>query len=128
MSLGSWVPARAFDAQVAETSIPAASSFVSIGGRCQFAEVRLRLTGETGALGTGSTNPTAVTLSIWREWGGKADRVGQITAPVVSNVVQPVEPLIVEVWASAIYVTVASFVGGSTPTLAGTVDARGLAH
>jgi hypothetical protein len=128
MSLGSWVAARAFDAQVAETGIPAVSSFVSLGGRAQFAEVRLRLTGETGALGTGSTGPSAVTISIWREWGGKVDRVGQLTAPVVSNVVQPVEPLIVEVWASAVYVTVASFVSGTSPTLTGTVDARGLAH
>lgn len=122
-----WRTLRTLVAQVAETTPSDASSFVDLKEFAEDVEVRLANGGSTGA-----TGPSAVVLRFWRATKDDAgsdviERIGSdltlsVSANAVSNLVVPT--VLQKFRADRIYATVLSFTGGSTPTLAGTVQFR----
>lgn len=133
MSQFEWTAARVFAATQAEAaSVAQGATFVTMDGTAKTVEVRLRWGTETSPLTTGATNPTGVTVAVWRRGiiGGttRIDKLGTIFATVAANVVLNRETVVFEnVYAEGIYVTAESFVAGASPALTGTVDFRVLA-
>jgi hypothetical protein len=133
MSQFEWTAARVFAATTPEaTSTVQAATFVSMEGTAKTVEIRLRWGTDTSPLTTGATNPTGVTLAVWRKGnvGGteRVDKLGTIFASVSSNVVLNRETVVFEnVNAEKIYVSAEGFVAGTVPALTGTVDFRVLA-
>lgn len=133
MILGNWTTIRAFSATQAEaTSVAQAATFVSLGTLGPQIEVR----GQWGAdgndsdanpLGTGATNPTGVTVAIWRKREGKIDKLGTMFFSVSSNSIVARETAIFDFDARDAYATVDGFVAGATPTLTGYLEARVIA-
>lgn len=120
-----WKLARTFTAQTAESAAPSAGDFVTLpqGGKsygdgARQSKVELSI----GTLTFGGTvAASAVTLAIWRLSGGRIDRVGSI---VCVTGVTPDSPLI-DFNGESICIRAESFTGGTAPTVAGTVYARG---
>ena len=97
----------------------------------RYVEVRARADGETSAVTVGGTaDPTAVEITIWRQYGGsgdeaKIDPIGTLDLSVTSSACDPAIPVQFEVWgAGKFYATASGFTGGTAPTVSGIIEAR----
>lgn len=114
----SWQTVRTLSGQAAEgTSAPSVSAgFVGIGdGAVPRVEIRVR----SGSL---ANSPTSVTLSVWRKSGGAVDKLGTFT--ISSDDIATPVPQLFEIYDPLVYVLVESFVGGTSPTITATIEAR----
>lgn len=112
-----WTTIRTLTAQIGEvTTTPDAATMVDLGQSAPRLEVRLNAGASTPSA------PTTITLHVWRDSEG-IDKIGTIDI-AVADVAASI-PKLFEFGARRCYVTV-SFTGGATPTLTGTIQARGV--
>ncbi len=110
-----WTAVRTLTEQEAEAGVPDAEIFVGGGESAPRHELRL-------AEGVLDGAPSSVTLAVWRVSGGRVDKIGtwEIDA---ADIATPI-PQLYELYDFRVYVTVASFSGGTTPKLSGVLEAR----
>jgi len=115
---GGWQTLRTLSSQTAEgTSAPSLSAaFVQLA-LTPMPRVEIRVRSASLA-----NSPTSVTLSVWRKSGGAVDKLGTFTI-ASSDIATPI-PQMFELYDPLVYVQVESFVGGSSPTITATVEAR----
>lgn len=123
---GAWTPIRTLTSQTGEAvAAPAAATLVPLAGLPNPYDVP-RLVEFTFQGITATGTPDAVVFSIWRLTTGPAgnviDLVGQSSVPFANLAIAP--PVLLEAYGSTFYVT-ASFVNGTSPTVSGSVYARG---
>jgi len=110
-----WTLLRSISAQTAEgASAPASNLFVDVdSGK------RVELSFGTITFG-GSVAASAAKLNLWRSSGGRIDKLAEMQ--LVSGVI-PISPAI-ETNADALWVTVDSFTGGTSPNISVDIYAR----
>lgn len=96
---------------------PASSGFAQDGSRVPY----LELSFDALTFGGGAA-ATAVTFGIWRTSDGRTDRVESVTVQA-ADAGSP-QPVVVALQGEGLRVTVESFTGGTTPTIAGKVYGR----
>ena len=110
-----WKTVRDLTSGQAAEGAAAPSAFVSLEHSGPLVELHLEGGSFTGA-------PTSVTLGIWRSASGRKDKIGTWVI-TTADVGAPVPPLY-EFSGGALAIKVESFVGGTAPTLVGTIEAR----
>lgn len=114
--MSEWATVRTFAAQIAESALPSAASFVQLDQHARYVEFAC------DTLSTPSV-PTTIVLTFWKlSEGGRRDRIGTQTITAATETDRPLVQFL-EAHGQSFYVTV-GFTGGSTPTLTGTVKAR----
>ncbi len=110
-----WTTLRTLVAHVGEAiAAPVSATCIDIGADSPKVEVRVASGASTPSA------PTSVVLTVWRDAGG-VDRIGTVTI-AAADIAMSI-PQVFTFNARKVYVTV-SFVGGSSPTLTGVVQAR----
>lgn len=112
-----WSSLRDFSSVSSESSIPSSSNFIELdwlGPIPEEVEIRFDPISTTGS-------PSEVIYSVWRNLGGKIDRISNITIPS-SDYTAPM-PSIIRFDGSSLWITV-SFTGGAVPTITNLVQYR----
>lgn len=115
MLAGPWVTIRTFATQASESAAP--TTVVSLGQTGPRIEVAL----DGGTTVGSGADPTSIVLTVWRKADEIIHKLGTITIALAD--IAQVVPQLFEFNASGAWVT-ASFVGGTTPRVNGTVRAR----
>ena len=115
--MAAYITARTFAADTtAATTTPAIGDFVALGRTSRYVEF---------SFARGATHPSAPTstdLWFWTAVGSSIRLVKQLTFTAAN--VDAQLPFVLDASAEKVYVTLASFTGGATPSLTMTVTAR----
>jgi hypothetical protein len=119
-----WQTIRTLTTQAAEAGVPSSALFVAHPEAGQYAAASGRVpyveVGFDSLVLAGS--PTGVVLAVWRLSDAKVEKVLAVTVQA-ADAAAPI-PLDVEADAEALWITVDSFVGGTSPTLSGVLRYR----
>jgi hypothetical protein len=112
-----WTTLRNLASVSAESAVPQASGFVTLdwaGPLPEEVEIRFDAISTTGS-------PDEVIYSVWRNLGGKVDKISNITI-LAADFAAPI-PNIIRFDGVSLWVT-ASFTGGAAPTVTNLVQYR----